>query len=132
MMVQFSTLSLSLPPIPNFFQATSPISQGSAIQVYLVLDYHPHPPPPPPDSSRESMIRCSLMQLLLGKRLNKAGVGHTGGAKVQVTGHRLQATGHRSGYRPQVTGLRLQATGHRSGHRSHKKNNTTLDKTVLD
>ena len=42
----------------------------------------------------------------------------SGGAKVQVTGHRSghrpQATGQRSGYRPQVT-------GHRSGHRSHKK-----------
>ena len=75
-----------------------------------------------------------------------------GGAKVQVTGHRsghrLQATGHRSGYRsgykPQVTGhslhatghrsgYRPQVTGHRSGHKSHtKKNNKTLDKTVLD
>ena len=46
MMVQFSTLSLSLPPIPYFFQATSQISQGSAIQVYLVLDYTPTLPPP--------------------------------------------------------------------------------------
>ena len=50
----------------------------------------------------------------------------SGGAKVQVTGHRsghrLQATGHRSGYRPQVTD---QVTG-------HTKNNRTLDKTVLD
>ena len=49
-----------------------------------------------------------------------------GGAKVQVTGHRPQATGqvtgHRLGYRPQVTG---QVTG-------HTKNNRTLDKTVLD
>ena len=43
------------------------------------------------------------------------------GAKVQVTGHRLQATG-------QITGHRL---GYRSGHRS-PKNNRTLDKTVLD
>ena len=51
MMVQFSTLSLSLSPIPNFFQATSQISQGSAIQVYLVLDYTPTLPPP--DSSRD-------------------------------------------------------------------------------
>ena len=42
----------------------------------------------------------------------------SGGAKVQVTGHRSQVrsqvTGHRSGYRSQVT-------GHRSGHRSPKK-----------
>ena len=38
----------------------------------------------------------------------------TGGAKMQVTG-----------YRPQD---RSQATG----HRSYKKNNRTLDKTVLD
>ena len=49
----------------------------------------------------------------------------TGGAKVQVTGHR---SGHRSGYRSQVTGHR---SGYRSDHRSHK-NNRTLDKTVLD
>ena len=79
-MVQFSTLSLSLPPIPNILRATSPSSQGSAIHVFLgrdplfpvglvgilvewiaplVLDYHPHRPPPAPNSSRESMIRRS-------------------------------------------------------------------------
>ena len=67
-MVQFSTLSLSLPPIPNILRATSPSSQGSAIHVFLgrdplfpvglvgilvewiaplVLDYHPPRPPPP-------------------------------------------------------------------------------------
>ena len=45
-----------------------------------------------------------------------------GGAKVQVTGNRLQATGHRSGYRPQAAG---RVTG-------HTKNNRTLEKTVLD
>ena len=47
---------------------------------------------------------------------------------------RLQVTDQVTGYRPQV---RLQATGYRSpghgsGHRSHKKNNRTLDKAVLD
>ena len=53
----------------------------------------------------------------------------SGGAKVQVTGHRSghrlqatgQVTGHRSQATGQVTGHRLQVTGHRSGHRSHKK-----------
>ena len=64
----------------------------------------------------------------------------TGGAKVQVTGHR---SGHRPGYRSQA---RLQVTGHRPGHRSdHRpqvrsqvrsqvthKNNRALDKTVID
>ena len=45
-----------------------------------------------------------------------------GGAKVQVTGHR-------SGYRPQVTGHRSQATDQVTGH---TKNNSTLEKTVLD
>jgi len=38
----------------------------------------------------------------------------TGGAKVQVTGHRSQVTGYRSqvtDYRSQVTGRRLQVTG---------------------
>ena len=49
----------------------------------------------------------------------------TGQVTGQVTGHRSHVTGHRSGHRPQVT-------GHRSDHRSHKKNNGTLDKTVLD
>ena len=49
-----------------------------------------------------------------------------GGAKVQVTGHRLQATGHRSGHR---SGYRPQATDQVTGH---TKNNRTLDKTVLD
>ena len=41
----------------------------------------------------------------------------TGGAKMQVTGHRLQATGQVTGHRSQVI---------------QKKNNRTLDKTVLD
>ena len=47
-MVQFSTLSVSLPPIANILRATSPSSQGSAIHVFLVLDYHPTQPHPPP------------------------------------------------------------------------------------
>ena len=41
----------------------------------------------------------------------------SGGAKVQVIGHRSQVTGHRlqvTGHRLQVTGHRLQVTGHRS------------------
>ena len=46
---------------------------------------------------------------------------------------RSQATGQVTGYRPQATGHRLQvrqqATGQVTGH---TKNNTTLDKTVLD
>ena len=56
----------------------------------------------------------------------------SGGAKVQVTGHR---SGHRSGYRSQATG---QVTGQVTGHRPQvkpqvtHKNNRTLDKTVLD
>ena len=45
----------------------------------------------------------------------------------------MQVTGQVTGHRSQVTG---QVTGHRSqvtGHSSHtKKNNRTLDKTVLD
>ena len=49
-----------------------------------------------------------------------------GGAKVQVTGYRPQATGQVTG---QVTGHRSQATGQVTGH---PKNNRTLDKTVLD
>ena len=40
----------------------------------------------------------------------------SGGAKVQVTGHRSQV-------RPQVR------SGHRSGHRSHTKTNRTRDKS---
>ena len=69
-MVQFSTLSLSLPPIHDILRATFPSSEGSSMHVFLVLDYHHLPPPPPlprPDSSRESMIRYShgsWMQLL--------------------------------------------------------------------
>ena len=43
----------------------------------------------------------------------------TGGAKMQVTGHR---SGHRSGYRSQATG---QVTGHRSGHRSQATGQVT-------
>ena len=50
----------------------------------------------------------------------------SGGAKVQVTGHRTghksqdrsQVTGHRSQDRSQVTGHRSQVTGQVTGHRS--------------
>ena len=71
-MVQFSTLSLSLPPIPNILPATSPSSQGSAIHVFLVLDYHPHPPPPTlPEKVWLDVVSAARY------RLNKAGVGHT-------------------------------------------------------
>ena len=42
---------------------------------------------------------------------------------------RSQVTGQLTGYRPQATGHRSQATGQVTGH---KKNNRTLDKTVLD
>ena len=71
-MVQFSTLSLSLPPIPNILRATSPSSQGSAIHVFLVLDYHPTLRPP--TSSRESMIRCSYC---ITEEIKQGGVGDT-------------------------------------------------------
>ena len=51
----------------------------------------------------------------------------------QVTGYRPQATGQVTG---QVTGHKPQTTGQVTGHMSqvtgHKKNNRTLDKTVLD
>ena len=71
-MVQFSTLSLSLPPIPNILRAPSPSSQGSAIYVFLVLDYHPTPPPPTlPEKVWFDAVTVSR------KRLNKAEVGHT-------------------------------------------------------
>ena len=43
----------------------------------------------------------------------------------QITG---QVTGHRSDYRPQVTGHRPQVRS----QVTQKKNNRTLDKTVLD
>ena len=54
------------------------------------------------------------------------GVSATGGAKLQVTGHR---SGHRSGHRPQARSqVRSQATGqvtgHRSGHRSDHRSHT--------
>ena len=66
---------------------------------------------------------------------NSAGLKCRSQVTGQVTGHRsqatgqvrLQVTGHRSG---QVTGHRSQATGQITW--SHKKNNGTLDKTVLD
>ena len=69
-MVQFSTLFLSLPPIPNILRAPSPSSQGSAIDVFLVLDYHP-PPPTLPEKVWFDAVTVPR------KRLNKAGVGHT-------------------------------------------------------
>ena len=54
----------------------------------------------------------------------------SGGAKVQVTGHR---TGHRSGYRSQATGqVTGQTTGHRSGHRSDHRSHKNTHKTVVD
>ena len=76
-MVQFSTLSLSLPPIPNILQATSPSSQGSAIHVFLVLDYHPHTPrPPPPSQTLPEKVWLDAVTVSR-KRFNKAGLGHT-------------------------------------------------------
>ena len=58
----------------------------------------------------------------------------SGGAKVQVTGHRSQVRSHVTGHRPQVRSqVTGQATGHRPQIRSQvTKNNRTLDKTVLD
>ena len=94
-MVQFSTLSLSLPPIPNILRATSPSSQDSAIHVFLgrdplflvglvgilvewiaplVLDYHPHAPPPP---TLPEKVWLDAVYTVSRKRLNKAGMGHT-------------------------------------------------------
>ena len=59
----------------------------------------------------------------------------SGGAKVQVTGHRSQVRSQVTGHRPQVTGHRLgyrpQVTGHRPQVRS-QVTQKTLDKTVLD
>ena len=50
------------------------------------------------------------------------GVSATGGAKLQVTGHR---SGHRPQARSQATGqVTGQITGHRSGHRSDHRSHT--------
>ena len=73
-MDQFSTLSLSLPPIPNILRATSPSSQGSAIHVFLVLDYHPTPPSAPRHLPEKVWLDAVTVSR---KRLNKGGVGDT-------------------------------------------------------